>query len=293
MVALVGTREVELVRRTLSPDHRGTMRTRARTLFPLRVSHALALFLSSAICFGSRVPQSQKPLTLRVGDPSIDGTILRPYQNRFSQSTLLPDGSVREGVIDWTDELVESDLQGRRQLRRSITTYRIRDAAVLSFGGALFHPSTLAPVSSTETLSIEDYWHVNFDRDGLVATGVKVTKPRGSKPRFIHWTLEEPAFDTYNATFGLLYAALPLATRYSATLPVVSDDKSKLERLTMRVVGEEDVPMGGGVQHAWVVEDDSRTGPTTYWLIQAPPYILKMRKVDLASGLVFTWVTLL
>jgi hypothetical protein len=233
-------------------------------------------------------------IRLKVGDAAIDGSVIKPYKNLFIQSTLMPDGAVREENIFWTDEVYLTNLQGRPLLKRVMMTFRLEDNAILSSGEALFDPQTLAPVSSTETLSFDDYWHMNFLQDGLSGSGVKASPSPGRTLKFIRWKFREPAFDTYNSTFGLLFAALPLKEGFAATLPVVSDDKSAFELLTMHVLGQEIVQVGGGKKFkAFVVEDNAKTGKTVYWLMKEPPFVVKIRKEKIVKGqkLVFTWTT--
>lgn len=259
--------------------------------------------------------QSSVPMHVRVGDSAVDGTVLKPYSNRFSQSVLRPDGTVREGIIYWTDELSTTNLRGRPLLERSITTYRVADEGILSFGGALFDPKTLAPVSSSETQSADDYWHMNFHSEGRVGIGLKVAPPAGSEPRFIHWKHETSGFDTYNGTFGLLLATLPLSEGFATGVDVVSEDKRMKHYLGVRVLREESVAPGGSLGgqtiKGWVVETrilgeyPPTTGPgaptyvpldhpqsvSTYWVIKQPPYLVRIVQESISGGqkTVFTW----
>jgi hypothetical protein len=259
--------------------------------------------------------QSSAPMGVRVGDSVVDGTVLKPYSNRFSQRVLRPDGTVREGIVYWTDELRATNLRGRPLLERSIITYRVADQGIISFGGALFDPRTLAPVASWETQSADDYWHMNFHGDGRVGIGLKVSPPAGSEPRFIHWKRDTPAFDTYNGTFGLLLATLPLREGFATGVDVVSEDKGARQHLDVRVLREESVSPGGSVGgqtvKGWVVETrvlgeyPPATGPaspklvplahapsvSTYWVIKQPPYLVKIVQESISEGqkTVFTW----
>lgn len=232
---------------------------------------------------------------IRVGDGVVDGAVIRPYRNRFSQCVLLSDGSVRDGFVYWTDEVALTNLKGRALLQRTIVTFRARDDAILSTGGALLDARTFAPVSSSETQGVDNAWFTHFEGDGLRAVGLRLGPPAGSAPRFIDQRFSEPAFDLYNAAFGLIYATLPLRAGYSAVLPVASDEKDELEMLHARVVGTETIELAPGAPvRTWIVVDDGSAGRGAYWVANTPPYVFRIRR-ELALGgrpAVFVWTAL-
>lgn len=240
------------------------------------------------------LPESARPratgapaVTVPVGDPAVNGLVLRPYQNRFLQSTERPDGTIGQG-ISWTDVLEETNLQGRPLWRRTIVVYRDSDGAILSTGSALFDRRTLAPVSSSEKLAESDYWHLDFTTDSRAAAGVRTVQ---RVPRFIQWSAAQPAFDLYNGTFGLVLAALPLRDGETGTMPAVLDSKEGVGEVAFSVTGREVLSFGGVDVQAGVVRVDDAGGSSVYWLRQEGPFLLKIRRTQPGpSGTtIFTW----
>jgi hypothetical protein len=89
-----------------------------------------------------------------------------------------------------------------------------------------------------------------------------------------------PAFDYWGGSYGLLFATLPLAEHYAATVPVFHPMRG-LIRLKVEVAGIEPVDAGGGR----MVPAFRLVTPQTGWVYHvslAPPYWLRLeyRKPD-------------
>ena len=99
----------------------------------------------------------------------------------------------------------------------------------------------------------------------------------------------EPAFDVHGGMTGLLLAALPLKTGYSAALPGFAD--KALDTTSIRVVGEEEIPAGRwGKMKTWIVEIGPHPAVSTYWISKRPPYVI--RATVKASNAVASWDSL-
>jgi hypothetical protein len=101
-----------------------------------------------------------------------------------------------------------------------------------------------------------------FSFDGK--SGVGTVTPKGSAARPVAVDLPTPFFNA--VALDLLYASLPHATGLTVSVPMYNPPRAALT-ITLRVTGEEDLPLAaGGVIRAWTV--DYQLGPNTQkvWL---------------------------
>src|SRR5262249_10344551 len=58
------------------------------------------------------------PVAVKVGDPAVDGSFIKPYKNRWTVTLYTPDGKSVDGGY-WTDEVEVVDDHGRSLLKRT------------------------------------------------------------------------------------------------------------------------------------------------------------------------------
>ena len=134
-----------------------------------------------------------------------------------------------------------------------------------------------------------------FRNDGRRVSGIALSAGSGH-PRLIDWTNERPAFDTYNGTFGLVLAAMPLRQGFSAAFPAVAADKSGIVTQTATVLRSEPFVSSRGRRDVWVVEVATEGEPalSLFWVSRQPPYLLRYQTTSVLNGepAVFTWTSL-
>jgi hypothetical protein len=74
------------------------------------------------------------------------------------------------------------------------------------------------------------------------------------------------------ATLPLIVRALPLAQGYATQLNSFLPVAELLDRVTVRVAGEEEVTVPAGNFKSWIVELDTGDAVTRMWIAQTPPY---------------------
>lgn len=246
------------------------------------VSGTLCVVLLVVAAMGRADP----PVTVHVGDPVVDGSILEPYQNEWTFSYQNPgEDPVRAGR--WTDDLQRKIVSGRSvMVRTQVALYDKRDLKVVTVN--TFEAKTMAPISMDWSMASG---RLGFNHREFSGAHVKFRRrPRirkmGDEPGQLtegEATLEVPPFDFFGGMYGLLLAALPLREGLSIRLPAIEEDKEALSWVEVHVQGQSSVAAGKGrTVNAWVVNAQTHDGPMTFWLIRKPPYIIKLefRPVD-------------
>ncbi len=245
----------------------------------------LTLFLLA----GSAAAQTQ-PRKVMVGDGTVDGKHFKPYKNQWRVSVSTPAGKHDPDAALWTDQLESVYLNGCQCLQRTQVATFHKDGQDVGRTTTInvFDPETMAPVSRS------------FTRQAVKTGADDSTKIqfRGSELHSVHTTegksesrdvqLETPAFDFYGGLYGLLLAAMPLKTGFSASIPSVDEDSPTVSWLSFKVVAQQSIDAGSmGKVSAWVVEADSSLGPMKFWLSKDAPYILRLEYVAKDNG--FFW----
>lgn len=245
--------------------------------------------LAAAMLLGFPATGVAGPLTVRPGDPSIHGEVIKPYQNKWKLVGRGPDGSTVE-MGTWTDVTRIDHIDGREVIfRRQIW---IHDRGAEGYVNVVDH-KTLVPILSQHTNAAGLYRRIEFSPDGRTAryqsTPVPVQEP-SSKPYRIsapmvggEIKLESPLFDFNTGMFGLLLAGFPLKEGYSARFPVFRsyDPKPEPAWVDFEVQGREKVPAGAGkTLDTWlVVAHSPDTGEViTFNMSSDPPYIIRLRQ---------------
>jgi hypothetical protein len=127
--------------------------------------------------------------------------------------------------------------------------------------------------------------YLSLDFDSMRITGSVTTTDR--KVTRVDRTLERAAFDAN--TMDLVVAALPLALRFSARIPVYVHDTGALEMYGVRVLGADSVKTATGRKPAWMVEVQAKERKVRYWVDKLSHRVWRS-EFDLGRGMVLTIV---
>lgn len=223
--------------------------------------------------------------TVHVGDGTLNGSFLKPYDNAWIYTAKLSDGTIHPQGI-WTDHMQRSVVDGKSVMLRVQGTTFINGSANTIIN--TFDPRTLAPIKS-ETHGVDG---TIFRRtfDGARVTSVTLAAV-GDKKEGTTVDLPEAVYDFNGGMYGILLASLPLRKGLKGTLPAIADRDSTMTAEPFEVRGRESVRAGArGSLTAWVV-DSARPGDYTmrFWLTKTPPYIIKLVMNDEGHHRVLTW----
>lgn len=228
---------------------------------------------------------AQSAITVHVGDGTLDGSFLEPYNNAWIYTAKLADSSVHPQGI-WSDHVQWTTVNGKRAMLRvqGVTFATGASNVILN----TFDPKTLAPLAS-ETHRIDGTIR-RRTFDGRRMTSVELANAKDTKAPDTT-DLSQPIYDFNGGMYGILLASLPFKEGFTGALPAISDDSTAVRGEPFRVLHQEDVTAGSrGKVNAWVVES-TRPGQYTlhFWLTKTPPYIIKLIMTDQAHGRILTW----
>jgi hypothetical protein len=224
--------------------------------------------------YGQAPPSSTE--NLRLGDPSIDGSFLKPYKNAWKIVYAFP-GKEPFLVGSWTDELSAVEINGRHLLKRTQMADYAKYNIVTTYIN-VFDPKTMAPIymdfrrSDTGEWAHRDFEHsvVNFRRG---SSGEAKTQTGQLE-------MKEPVFDYNGGMYGVLLAALPLKAGLKATFPTLSEDRDELDWITVTVGKQELVDAGPGKQvMAWPIDTEgnyANKSHSIFWVTKEAPYVIKL-----------------
>jgi hypothetical protein len=241
------------------------MRTNWRR--PLRAGMLAGLFLLPALALA----QGGGAAKVRVGDPLIDGSFIKPYKNLWRLTYTKPSGESIDAAT-WSDEVERLRLNGRTLLRRTQVAKYNRNGIVMTTVN-VFDPKTMAPVSRDFRDSRGPLKQIEFDGRAIKYRG---NSAPGGEVQEGAARLDVPVFDFYGGLWGLLLAAFPLKEGFTASLPSLDESTETLRWATFRVARAEAVEAGPGRRvKAWVVQTEDN-GPMTFWLTKEAPYVIKL-----------------
>jgi len=219
---------------------------------------------------------ASEPAVLKVGDPAVDGSIIKPFTNQWSMVFTKPDGASRN-MGTWTDEVKVEAKNGRSVLTRTQTT--TTKAGQGKYVNVVDH-KTLAPISSEYTNTKGVFKHADFD-----GAHVKFKHTAGtpdSKMEEQEATLDPPPFDFNGGMYGLTIVGFPLKEGYSARFPAFNTEDGKIEWTTYQVAGRRKVPAGPGKEvEAWIVNLHFDSGVAMeFAMVKEAPYIIRLVQSD-------------
>jgi hypothetical protein len=214
---------------------------------------------------------------IRVGDPGVDGSFLKPYKNAWKVVYAFP-GKEPFLVGSWTDELATVEINGRHLLKRS----QMADYAkynVLTTYVNVFDSKTMSPVSMDFKRNDTGEW-AHRDFEGARVKYRRADSGDETKTQTGQLEMKEAIFDYNGGMYGLLLAALPLKEGLKATFPSLSEDRDELDWITVTVGKQELVDAGPGKQvMAWPVDTEgnyANKSHSIFWVTKQPPYIIKL-----------------
>jgi hypothetical protein len=245
-----------------------------------RFFHGVALAvlaLAELPTFTQTQPPPSPPAIVKVGDPGVDGSFLKPYKNAWKVVYAFP-GKEPFLVGTWTDELAAVDVDGRHLLKRTQMADYAKYNIVTTYVN-VFNPKTMAPVYMDFKRSDTGEWaHRDFDM-----ALVKYRRGKSgddTKTEAGQLELKEPIFDYNGGMYGVFLAALPLKEGFKATFPSLSEDRDELEWITVAVGKQEMVDAGPGKQVlAWPVDTEgnyANKSHSIFWVTKEAPYVIKL-----------------
>ena len=207
------------------------------------------------------------------GDPSVSGTFLKPYTNRWTFSIEKPGGSPVEAGV-WSDRMEATTYRGRPALRRTqIAEYKkgIRLTFVNVFDAASMAPLTF-DYSRSDTGETR---HLEVDDKTLTFRRQPGTGSDESQDYVAH--LDRRILDFYDGMYGILIDAFPLKEGYEAELAAFDTDRARVDWVHLKVTGREVLPAGESRRvETWVVQVQTELyGSSTWWVTREAPFVIK------------------
>src|SRR6185295_5293202 len=177
---------------------------------------------------------------IHVGNPAMNGAIIRPYDNIWLVTLHYQDGRVVERGIS-TDHVRFIDIHGKNYLSRIESEADViappgqTPNSSISSTFNIFDPRNMAPLHGEARSSDGDWMVRDFDGRYVVTR----SQEPGAAEQATNVTTLEPAFDFHGGMTGLLLAALPLSPGFRARLAGVGD--RDLDYTEIRVVRRESV----------------------------------------------------
>ena len=251
----------------------------------VRFRNSLFLLFTMSVA-GLCAAQEKEPIHVKVGDPIVDGAILKPYKNLWRMSIVAKDGKTIPDMGTWSDELDVVKNEGRESFRRTQIANFVRDGQPLGNTKTVnvFDPKTLAPISR----SFEKHAAQGGDSTVKIefrADLVEIVKTENGQTSTQEIPRDTAAYDFYGGLYGIIVTAFPLEKGFSATFPSFGEEDIRTEPVTFKVTGSEFADAGprGKIQ-AWVVEAATTLGPMKFWLSREAPYIIRLEYTAQANG---------
>lgn len=209
----------------------------------------------------------EEPVTVNVGDASVDGRFIVAYKNAWKMTMRSADGS-SSPVGRWTDEVELVEIDGRTAIKRTRKIYSAQDGLLRTWINTVDH-KTLAPIKS-ETHAGDDIQRVAYDgAKATIRTGQAKTEGSASQAAF-DWQM-----------YGLLLVGFPLEEGYEARFPAfqIPNDGSSVgtQWITLKVTGTKKVIAGKkGELETFVVEVRQPEGLYVFYLTKQDPYIIRL-----------------
>ncbi len=215
-----------------------------------------------------------EPKKLSVGDPDIDGSVIQPYQIRFSLDRYAADGTVTPNG-EWSDEVSIVERAGKQMLYRKVVLFD-QDGNEVFSRIHLNDPKTLAPKLVHQVGQAGPTFGAHISHVEYEGSSVKFTifPTPESSPISQELPLSEAPFDL--SIYATLLTAFPFKEGYEVRIPVLGPG-GQIVWETVRVLGQESVELkDGGSVDSWVLETVMR--PWRAWLTKEAPHIVKIRQ---------------
>lgn len=225
----------------------------------------------------SQSPPPTQPEIVKVGDPRVDGSFLKPYKNAWKVVYEFP-GKEPFLVGTWTDELASVEINGRHLLKRTQMADYAKYNIVTTYVN-VFDPKTMSPLYMEFKRSDTGEWaHRDFE-NGQVKYQRR-DSDNVAKTQSGQLVMGEPVFDYNGGMYGVLLASLPLKDGFKAKFPSLSEDRDELDWITVSVGKQELVDAGPGKQvMAWPVDTEgnyANKSHSIFWVTKEAPYVIKL-----------------
>jgi hypothetical protein len=242
----------------------------------LVVFSVLILLCCDKAVFAADTSQAPAPALVKLGDGTVSGARLTPYDNAWLVTQTRSDGRIVEPGI-WTDQLRLREVDGRKVFVRTQGIAYFRGEFLTSVN--VFDPLTMAPIRDIQHAAdgSTEKWTLN----GTHAEGHLVAATPGAKEEVQQFDSHVPGYDFNCCMRSLMAATLPLSAGYSVTLPNEIMSKDDDEGVTYKVVGREQTQAGArGMVDTWVVQIDPSPGGCDcvikFWVSDKAPFIIRM-----------------
>ena len=250
---------------------------------------ALTMIAAASLLLASAARAHAEETRVEGGDPSINGSFLRPYTNRWSFTMAKP-GSAPVDAGTWSDRMEPTSFSGRPALKRTqVAEYK--NGIRLTFVN-VFDPKTMdslafdytrSDTGETRHLEIEGKT-VHFRRSP--GTGDQPAQDYDAR-------VDRKILDFYDGMFGILLDSFPLKEGYEVEFPAFDSDRACIDWVRVKVTGRETVPAGEGKRaETWVVHVQTKLyGSSTWWLSREAPYVIRASLVlaEKDGGTVITY----
>ncbi|HSB35258.1 MAG TPA: hypothetical protein VLH41_00170 [Thermoanaerobaculia bacterium] len=210
---------------------------------------------------------------VEAGDPSVSGSFLHPYTNRWKFFIQKKGGEPVEAGT-WSDALEATSYEGRPALRRTQVA-QYKKGIRLTFVN-VFDARTMTPYTADyERSDTGETRHAEFRQGEVSFRRLPGTGDTASQQYVA--SLDHRVLDFYDGMYGVLLDAFPLGEGYAARFPAFDSDTASVDWIDIRVTGRETVAAGPGRRaDTWVVHAGTKKyGQSTWWLTRQAPYVIK------------------
>jgi hypothetical protein len=252
-----------------------------RILWWLLLAVAVPVFAAENTTYSAEAASDNLP-AIRPGDGAINGSFLKPCENKWKMTMTDPKGVAKDMGI-WTDKLEEVTINGRKLMRRTQVS---RDTNWMT---NVFDPVTMLPLSDDRRVRGQtDFIHRNFYGDRVKLYGMPSDKAE-LEVDVAENKYDLPVYDFYGGMYGMLLVAAPLKEGYAAKLPSPGEFDNDLHWVPFQVLKEEMTGAGSGKQvKAWVVLSDTYQGKMKFWLTREAPYVIRL-EFTAKNGNIWAW----
>lgn len=220
----------------------------------------------------------QDTLLITPENGQIDGSIIRPYTNKWKVTYITPEGKSVPNKI-WTDYGQVIELDDKKYFHRVQDLYDPQMNLLDTWINMVEH-RTLIPVSKSTLKPSGMFSHVQFNgTSASLQTNMKsadstITKGQMDYSRKIYdWSL-----------YGMFLVGLPFEEGMIAKMPILGTDS--LQWLHVHIIKNESLLLPNDKKiNTWKVETNQQL---TFWISESAPYVIKLI-LNLPNGAKLVW----
>jgi len=249
-----------------------------------RVESLLRRALPALILTGILLPAlpgaaagASEPVAVKVGDPAVDGSFIKPFKNAWNVVRFKPDGTPVV-VGTWTDDVEVAQEKGRTVLKRVQHEKLPRGNFVMT---NVVDQKTLAPILSD--ISNDKGYHMRLEFVDPTHVKAEHVGGPGAKPgepvKKEDLEVSMPVYDFLGGMYGMLLVGFPLHEGYSAKFHIFLDEGNKIDWLTFRVGAKESVQAGPGKKvDAYRVTTEQGGFKMIFHLTKEAPHVIRLEE---------------